>query len=191
MMTKSQSHSESKSSTYSREHAWQHAASHAARAHASQKRKDNKTPYIAHCARVAMVVAVVFECRDPAILTAAFLHDILEDTTVDFDDLLKDYGREVAELVAAMSKDHRMEEHLREAAYEAQLASSSWKARMIKLADVYDNLTDAMDVKAQTKFLGKAEAALHFAASDQELAEPRKILKDLMERVRSKIGDPT
>ena len=68
-------------------HAWQKAASFAARAHDGQKRKDGRTPYVAHPYRVAMVIRHVFGCEDETILAAALLHDVIEDTTVDYDDV--------------------------------------------------------------------------------------------------------
>ena len=36
-----------------------------------------------------------------------------EDTTVDYDDLIEEFGVEVADMVAALSKDPRMIEPLR------------------------------------------------------------------------------
>ena len=73
---------------------WQSAASFAARAHRGQLRKDGATPYAAHPTRVAMTVAFLFGFDDEEILVAALLHDVIEDTTVDYDDLLGHFGEE-------------------------------------------------------------------------------------------------
>ncbi|MEZ6242003.1 MAG: HD domain-containing protein [Phycisphaerales bacterium] len=125
-------------------HLWQSAASYAAWAHRHQFRKDRTTPYVAHVFRVAMTVRDVFGCDDEATLAAALLHDTIEDTPVDFDDIDKRFGREVAELVAALTKDMRLVEAEREPAYDEQLKRASWKAKLIKLADTYDNLSDRL-----------------------------------------------
>ncbi len=136
-------------------HMWQSAASFAARAHRHQLRKDRKTPYVAHVYRVAMTIRDVFGCDDDATLAAALLHDTIEDTPTDFDDIDKRFGREVAELVAALTKDMRLVEPERERAYDEQLERASWKAKLIKLADTYDNLSDRLDAGREGPSLRK------------------------------------
>src|SRR3954462_381480 len=78
------------------------AASFAARAHRHQLRKDGQTPYAAHPFRVCLVVPHVFGLDDPDFLAAALLHDTIEDTTTDFDDLEKAFGPRIAGWVAAL-----------------------------------------------------------------------------------------
>ncbi|MCA9299128.1 MAG: bifunctional (p)ppGpp synthetase/guanosine-3',5'-bis(diphosphate) 3'-pyrophosphohydrolase, partial [Phycisphaerales bacterium] len=84
---------------------FQRAASFAARRHRHQLRKDGHTPYVAHVYRVAMTVRHVFGCDDLATLAAAVLHDTIEDTDTDFDDIEEAFGTEVALLVAALTKN--------------------------------------------------------------------------------------
>src|SRR5713226_1440591 len=86
------------------------AISFAARAHQGQLRKDNRTPYASHAFRVCLIVREIFGVTDPEVLTAAVLHDTVEDTTTDHDDLAKQFGRQVADWVAALSKDKRLPE---------------------------------------------------------------------------------
>jgi guanosine-3',5'-bis(diphosphate) 3'-pyrophosphohydrolase len=124
---------------------WQRAASFAARAHRNQTRKDGGTPYFAHPVRVALTVRDVFGCDDPVCLAAALLHDTIEDTTTDSDDLAEQFGHEVADIVAAVTKNGALPEVQREASYDSGLARADWRARLIKLADVYDNFCDAVE----------------------------------------------
>ena len=56
------------------------AVSFAARAHRHQLRKDGETPYVAHPFRVCLIVRHIFGIDDPAFLSAALLHDTIEDT---------------------------------------------------------------------------------------------------------------
>jgi (p)ppGpp synthase/HD superfamily hydrolase len=150
-------------------HAWQRAASFAARAHAGQTRKDGKTPYAAHCFRVALVVRHVFGCDDEMCLSVALLHDVIEDTPADFDDVAEAFGVEVARDVAALTKDMRLPEGDREPAYDVQLRQASWRARLVKLADVYDNLCDAMDEGSPLrieKAVSKCERAMGLARQE-------------------------
>src|SRR5688572_29746607 len=148
---------------------WQQAASLAARQHQGQMRKDGRTPYFAHPVRVALTVCHVFEEQDATALATALLHDLIEDTTTDFDELAEQFGKEVADAVAALTKDARLPEFEREAAYDRQLAAASWQARLVKLADVYDNYCDAKDEREQKKFAAKAERAIRCADSAPQL----------------------
>lgn len=147
---------------------WQRAASFAARAHEHQKRKDGGTPYFAHPCRVALTIAVVFGETDEQAMAAALLHDVIEDGETDYDDLAAQFGELVAGVVAALSKDARLPEHEREPAYDAQLAEADWRARLIKLADVYDNLSDtvarsAPDRAGLQRMLEKVDRAVGIA----------------------------
>jgi guanosine-3',5'-bis(diphosphate) 3'-pyrophosphohydrolase len=119
------------------------AVAFAARAHRSQLRKDNQTPYVSHVFRVCLIVRHVFGIADPRVLTAAVLHDTIEDTTTDFDDLAERCGGEIASWVAALSKDKRQQDAPREEAYRTGLANSPWQVQVCKLADVFDNLLDS------------------------------------------------
>jgi (p)ppGpp synthase/HD superfamily hydrolase len=118
------------------------AISFAARAHRQQVRKDGLTPFVSHPYRVAMVVRHVFGFDDPKLLAAAVLHDTIEDTTTDYEDLETNFGRTVAGWVVALTKDMRLPEAERERVYCEQLLAGGWQVCVCKLADIYDNLAD-------------------------------------------------
>ncbi len=162
---------------------WRSAAALAARAHAGQPRKDGKTPYIAHPVRVTLILCDVFDLSDPALLAAALLHDVIEDTPLDYEDIVEACDIETADLVAAMTKDMRLPEAEREPAYDAGLAAASWKARAIKLADTLDNLLDDASARRRSKAIAKVRRALALAGNDPVLAPAcahvRAVLADL------------
>ena len=153
---------------------WQKAVSFAARAHEHQVRKDGKTPYAAHCFRVAMVIRHVFACEDEVCIVCGLLHDTIEDTDTDYDDILEQFGKEVADCVTAMTKDMRMIENEREPAYDAQLARADWRARLVKLADVYDNFLDSE--APSRKMVDKMRRAIELAQSDTDRPETARAL---------------
>jgi guanosine-3',5'-bis(diphosphate) 3'-pyrophosphohydrolase len=124
------------------------AASFAAKAHRHQLRKDKETPYFSHPVRVCLVVRHVFGFDDPRMLAAALLHDTIEDTTTDCDDLIESFGPEVALWVGALSKDSRLPEDEREAEYKESLAAADWQVKVLKLADLYDNMGDCSQLSA-------------------------------------------
>ncbi len=161
---------------------WRKAVTLATQKHNGQWRKDQKTPYVAHCFRVAMIVRHLFNVDDEVAWATALLHDTIEDTATDYDDVLAACGREVADAVAAMTKDMRLVEDDREIAYDRQLAEASWQARLVKLADVYDNVSDAMDEQMRRKALTKAPRAIKAAGDDRRLQDAIEQLKALASR---------
>lgn len=172
-----------------REHLWQRAASFAARAHEHQVRKDGRTPYFSHPARVVTVLSVVFGCRDEVALAAAYLHDTIEDTTTDYDELKENFGGEVADIVASLTKNSTMPEREREAEYEARLAAADWRARLIKLADQYDNYADAaaLGTRRIAKTTRKCRKAMALARPDAgSRPETRRALDELAALLKRK-----
>jgi guanosine-3',5'-bis(diphosphate) 3'-pyrophosphohydrolase len=127
------------------------AIAFAARAHRHHLRKDGQTPYVSHVFRVCLIVRHVFGVDDPDVLTAAVLHDTIEDTTTDFDDIHERFGRRVAEWVALLSKDKRRADEEREREYEDQLRTACWQVKLCKLADIFDNLTDMVNARPEQR----------------------------------------
>jgi len=147
------------------------AISFAARAHQGQLRKDGRTPYVSHVFRVGLVVRQVFGIEDESVLTAAVLHDTVEDTTTDFDDIQNEFGAEIAGWVADLSKDKRLPESEREKAYEARLAQAPWQVKICKLADIFDNLMDSVHTPEDKRTRTTANAYRYLAALKSNLPE--------------------
>ena len=160
---------------------WQRATQFAAFHHQGQTRKDGETPYVAHAFRVAMTVRDIFGVDEPVALSAALLHDLLEDTPVDYDDICEGFGRDVADIVAALTKDMRMPEAEREEAYDRQLEAADWRAKLVKLADVYDNTCDGGLDNITPKRLNRAQRALKLAAGDPRLEHATELVRTLVD----------
>lgn len=147
---------------------WIEAISFAAVAHRHGLRKDGRTPYVAHVYRVAMTVRDVFGCDDPIAICAAVLHDTIEDTGTDYDDIEERFGHDVAECVAALTKNATLPEPEREADYDRRLAQAPWQARLVKLADTHDNFIDMVNNQkpSMQKIRAKCERAILLARPD-------------------------
>jgi guanosine-3',5'-bis(diphosphate) 3'-pyrophosphohydrolase len=165
------------------------AASFAARAHHGQMRKDNTTPYVSHVFRVCLVVRDVFGFHDAATLTAALLHDTIEDTTTDFDDIEERFGRQIAAWVAALTKNKSLPEAEREQDYIQRLLQAPWQVQACKLADVYDNLTDLPRLPPERRghSLERAEQYLQAIqqAAGSELREPLRLVMQLLQEMKT------
>jgi len=149
---------------------WQAAVAFAARKHRNQTRKDKTTPYVSHVYRVALTVRDVFGCSDPQALVAALLHDTIEDTTTDYDEVAEQFGTLIADLVAALTKNMALPEQQREDEYDSRLARADWRARLIKLADAYDNYCDwtsAIDLRLD-ELRDKCRRAVNLAKPDAQ-----------------------
>jgi (p)ppGpp synthase/HD superfamily hydrolase len=150
---------------------WQRAASTAARLHKDELRDDGVTPYISHPVRVAMAVRHLFGCDDDEAIAAAFLHDSIENTEEGYDELAEEFGPVVADLVVAVTKNMMLPSQERERDYEARLERADWRARLVKLADEYDNYTDVLTGvkdKAPREEMAKAERIIELAEGDAE-----------------------
>jgi (p)ppGpp synthase/HD superfamily hydrolase len=163
------------------------AISFAARAHQGQLRKDQRTPYASHVFRVCLIVRQVFGVDDASVLTAAVLHDTIEDTTTDFDEIAKEFGPEIAGWVSALSKDKRLPEDPREKSYEDQLAQAPWQVTICKLADIYDNLIDAIHMPEEKQARSKRNAHRYLAALKSNLPEEARRPWDVVARLLAEI----
>ena len=119
--------------------------------------------------------SMFFGIDDPKVLTTALLHDTIEDTTTDYDDIAERFGADVARWVAALTKDMRLEEATREAEYHRVLAGAEWPVTICKLADIYDNLSDSKTLSAKGRERGMIRAwqylhAMHATLSPQATA---------------------
>jgi guanosine-3',5'-bis(diphosphate) 3'-pyrophosphohydrolase len=149
------------------------AVAFAARAHRHQLRKDRQTPYASHVFCVCLILRHVFGIADERILTAAVLHDTVEDTTTDYDDLHEHFGAEVAGWVALLSKDKRLPEEERETAYMAGLAKAPWQVKACKLADMFDNLVDSAHLRPEQRAkTGRRLRAYLLALDAPDLPDP-------------------
>ena len=77
------------------------AYDYAKKAHEGQTRKSGD-PYITHPLAAAHIVANMR--IDPVIVASTLLHDVPEDTEKTLDDLEKDFGKEIRDLVAGITK---------------------------------------------------------------------------------------
>lgn len=161
------------------------AIAFASRRHQGQLRKDRQTPYASHVFRVAMIVRHLFRIDDPQILAAAVLHDTIEDTPTDYDDIAEAFGAQVADWVAALSKNTRLPDEAREAQYCEALTQAPWQVQVCKLADMTDNLIDSAHLspnsrsRTQARIQGYLDAiAANLRPEAQEAWETVKRLLD-------------
>ncbi len=171
---------------------WLDAIAYASREHRHHLRRDAKTPYVSHVFRVMMVTRDVFGCENEIALLSAVLHDTIEDTPTDYDDIERRFGEETARCVATLTKNMLLREEDRERDYDQRLAGGPWQARLVKLADVYDNLVDCVSSglsnKRRDRAIARAHRAIELANADSQSHE---CVARAIEHVRAIIASHT
>jgi len=79
---------------------------------------------------------------DEEILCAGWLHDVMDVTDTNFDDLFEQFGSRIAVLVSSISKDKTLSRKQQETVFVKQLKESSFDSKLILLCDVSANLSD-------------------------------------------------
>ena len=96
-----------------------------------------------HLKSVAQIVASV--TQDEETIAAAWLHDIVEDTSVTIDDVDRMFGATVAKIVAELSgavRPGRLNRAARSAFQKNHFAGVSAEAKTVKIADLIDTTRD-------------------------------------------------
>jgi len=111
--------------------------------HADQTRRGGR-PYVEHPMRVASML----HDYSPTVIAAAYLHDTIEDTELTADDLIaKGISVDVVNLVQLLThhKSENYNDYLAFIFHEPD-------ARLIKIADIVDNLSDDPTQRQKTKY---------------------------------------
>jgi guanosine-3',5'-bis(diphosphate) 3'-pyrophosphohydrolase len=109
--------------------------------HACQRRRDG-TPYVVHPIRVAESLRTIGGIDDHDVVLAGLLHDLIEDTDCEHDDLQQRFGSRVARIVSELSGDMRLPKVERRREVIERIRCASPEAKVVRLADRLDNLTD-------------------------------------------------
>jgi len=121
----------------------EHAYEIARDAHREQVRRSGE-PYITHPVGVALVLADLG--LDDVTISAALLHDAVEDTSVTKDDIERELGADVATIVDGVTKLDRLQFDSKEAQQSATLRkmlvamAKDIRVLLIKLADRLHNM---------------------------------------------------
>ena len=113
------------------------------RAHAGQRRK-NGDPFVTHCVEVAKILAELQ--LDSVTVASGLIHDVIEDTDITLEDVEREFGREIAQIVDGLTKiGHLPMTSLQERQvenYRKLLLSIAKDVRviMVKLADRLHNM---------------------------------------------------
>ena len=119
------------------------ALAFAADKHKNQRRKDaDASPYINHPIALANLLLNEAGVEDQRVLIAAILHDTIEDTDTTEQELVKHFGKDVADIVLEVTDDKSLAKAERKRLQIEHAAHISRRAKLVKLADKICNLRD-------------------------------------------------
>ena len=116
----------------------------AVKAHHNTERRGKGFPYIVHSLEAVEIVATI--TPDQELLAAAALHDTIEDTDVTVEDIRKEFGDRIANIVHAESDQETegvSEEdswHARKQAAIDRLAVAPHEAKIVAMGDKLSNM---------------------------------------------------
>lgn len=115
----------------------------AAHKHRDQRRKDAAaSPYINHPIALVNVLANEAGIDDERALMAAILHDTIEDTETTEQELIREFGKEIADIVLEVTDDKTLSKAERKRLQIEHSGFISHRAKLVKLADKICNLRD-------------------------------------------------
>ena len=140
---------------------------------AAQKPRDHRRkaqhppPYITHPISVALAITQIGGVDDPEILAAALLHDTLEDTETEPEELEDEFGKKVCEYVLDVTDDKTLPKDERKSRQIENAKKISKGAALIKLGDKISNVTDVInsptegwDINRRKEYLDWAEKVI-------------------------------
>ena len=121
------------------------ALTFAAHKHRDQRRKDiAASPYINHPIALANVLANEGGVTDVVVLSAAVLHDTIEDTNTTAEELTAIFGAKITATVLDVTDDKSLDKHDRKQRQIEHAPHISKEAKLVKLADKICNLRDIL-----------------------------------------------
>jgi guanosine-3',5'-bis(diphosphate) 3'-pyrophosphohydrolase len=122
------------------------ALAFAAHKHKDQRRKDvDASPYINHPISLADILCNEGHITDIETICGALLHDTVEDTETTAEELEREFGKTISNIVMDVTDDKKLPKAARKQAQIDHAAHISEKAKLVKLADKISNLRDILD----------------------------------------------
>ncbi len=115
----------------------------AKKVHEGQIRKLSGEPYVVHPISVAHTLKEAGLSDD--VVIAGYLHDAVEDTELEFDDIVRDFGVRVAEIVRGNTEDKSKTWIERKQHTVDYIKDAPFEVKALIVADKLDNLRSVME----------------------------------------------
>lgn len=128
----------------------------ATKAHQGQTRRFTGAPYITHCVGVKQILQDA-GVNDEITLSAALLHDTIEDCQVTRVELQQQFGEQIVKLVTELTDNLNLNRDQRHHQQALKINSMDKRSIFIKMADRIYNLQDFTKATIHYKQLGRKD----------------------------------
>ena len=148
--------------------------------HKNQYRKFTKEPYIRHPEQVVCILAM-YNVNDE-VLTAAMLHDIVEDTYTTIYEIQETFGKNIADLVSELTVDNCAKKTFDKKVYMSMhINHMGSRAFTIKLADRLHNVMGLLDPRISEGFVDRYIKETKYILDNLERPKYNKIQLKLLD----------
>jgi len=158
--------------------------------HKGQVRKFEGLPYFIHPKRVAHILyQFKVSSHIDDLIASAYLHDTLEDTDTNYEELRENFGKIVADIVMQLTSDKTMIDKVGKAKYLAdKMVHMTSYALTLKLADRIDNVNrlSMQNETFKTKYLLETKYIVDRLKKERPLTQTH---KNMIREIESHIGD--
>ena len=157
--------------------------------HKDQKRKFDGSPYFVHPESVANLVAKFKESKHiNELVSAAYLHDSMEDCGITFDYLQIEFGYMVASIVLEVSNDFEtLKKYGKKHYMSNKVLTLSNYGLVIKLSDRLDNVSDLSIASPEfrKKYVDETEYLIQVLEDFRNLTSTQlKIIEEIKQKIK-------
>lgn len=111
------------------------------KAHEGQVRKgDGKTPYVLHPLEAGIIISNY--TSNESLIVTAMLHDVIEDSNVTYEDIEKDFSKEIADSVKLLTENKSIKDWEERKTENLTRLSSNMTIYVVKAVDALVNMKD-------------------------------------------------
>lgn len=153
--------------------------------HKKQRRKGSKAPYVTHTFSAFLIGSKYTEDEDT--LVAILMHDGPEDTDMTFEEITREFGADVSEIVRGVTKDKRYAKlpwNEKEEKYLTNLRHARIESMIVCASDKIHNMMSTID-----EYNGEVFWKRFSVAKEQKIAYYENVLEILKKRSSGGIID--
>ncbi len=142
----------------------------------------NPKPVLLHSFKISMTLYELNYSED--IVISSILHDLIEDTDITYDDIKKEYGEEIANIVNAVSFNPQIDDKLEQAKVMFEKChENGFDALIVKCSDLLDNINFVNLVEEENKRDTLCKKYSLFLEMSKDIIGKEKIYKMLSEKL--------
>lgn len=158
------------------------------KAHKNQIRRFDRSPYFVHPEKVAKIVIDNKESKHIVeLVSAAYLHDVIEDAGISFEYLLDKFGYMVASIILEVTNESSLMRRYGKKYYMSKkVLTLTNYGLVVKLSDRLDNVSDLQlaDSDFRTRYTDETKYVIQVLEDFRELTNTQiKLITQIKEKI--------